>query len=170
MCWFTSCVVVTLSPRIAPSPARPVPTPALLLHTAGDCPLGDDLLTTGNVNEIQLFSCRQVVASNFYLTYKQQTTGPIPRTATPSQVEAALEALSTMQDVRVTFFGLDFLNAPIVQACHNQAIVMVEFLQEFGEYVQRLVVVCGFRLASCSVALKLFLRFLAPNLMPPSPR
>jgi hypothetical protein len=101
---------------------------------AGDCPLGDDMLTTGNVNEIQLFSCRQVVAGSFYLTYKQQTTAAISKTATSAEVEAALEALSTMQDVRVTFFGLDYTNVAVTTACHAQGIVVVEFLQEFGEY------------------------------------
>jgi hypothetical protein len=112
--------------------------PPLLFRCAGDCALGDDMLTTGNANEIQLFSCRLVQengGTEFFLTYKELTTVAIPVTAAALDVEVALEALPTMRDVRVTILGQTFTNTQIVEVCHPQAVVQVEFLQENGEYV-----------------------------------
>ncbi len=97
---------------------------------AGDCPKGDDALTSGAQNEVQFFNCYQVVADEFYLMYKEQLTAPILKTASASEVEAALNALSTMSTVRVTFH---IGSGSATAACQENVAVRVEFLQEFGE-------------------------------------
>ena len=65
------------------------------------CPRGDDPRTPGEP-EVQTLRCNETT-SNFTLTFRQQTTAPIDgKKATVAVLEAALEALSTIADVRIS--------------------------------------------------------------------
>jgi len=66
------------------------------------CPYGDDPMTLNQVEEVQLLSCVADLGS-FKLSFRQETTKSIPFNATASQVEMALEGLTTIGDVNVTF-------------------------------------------------------------------
>ena len=68
------------------------------------CPSGDDPLTTGQVTEIQVMSCTcaTTCSGTFSLTFRGETTAPIPHDTTPAVLEAFLEDLSTISDVTVT--------------------------------------------------------------------
>uniref|UniRef100_A0A7S3JTR5 EGF-like domain-containing protein n=1 Tax=Aureoumbra lagunensis TaxID=44058 RepID=A0A7S3JTR5_9STRA len=72
------------------------------------CPKGDDPLTPG-VDEIQIIDCICTIGSScngtLALTFRGQTTKPIPMDATPELVEYYLEQLSTINDIEITFSG-----------------------------------------------------------------
>jgi hypothetical protein len=72
-----------------------------------ECLKGDDPLTTGQVNEVQVVkcTCANGCSGAFYLGFRGQTTGAISFAATAAQLEAALEALSTVDQVSVTLTG-----------------------------------------------------------------
>jgi len=70
------------------------------------CAHGDDPLTIHQDNEMQILECTSVMDDDgdmgqFYLTFREQTTTSISSQATVADVEAALEALSTVGDVSV---------------------------------------------------------------------
>jgi hypothetical protein len=69
-----------------------------------ECVFGDDPVTAG-VNEEQVVhcDCDATCSGNFYLTFRGETTAAIAHDATAAAVEAALEALLTIDDVTVTF-------------------------------------------------------------------
>ena len=70
------------------------------------CPFGDDpLSTSGQVNEIQNLNCDldDDTASSVTFTFREEVTDPLdPTTLTLGELEAALEALETVDDVRVS--------------------------------------------------------------------
>ena len=72
------------------------------------CALGDDPLTSGQVNEIQIMAC--VGDGDIVLRFDGKTTAPIPGGSTAKQVEAALEGVGrSIGDVVVTFSNRDRL-------------------------------------------------------------
>lgn len=90
-----------------------------------DCPTGDDPLTTGQVNEVQLLKCIANTGS-FVLFFNGKPSRSIDASATAGQVEAALEHIEEITDVKVTFShggGVCDVDANIVH---------IEFLQQFG--------------------------------------
>ena len=90
-----------------------------------DCPTGDDPLTTGQVNEVQLIKCISNTGS-FVLYFNGQPSRSIDASATEGQVEAALEHIQEITDVKVTFSHPGGV-------CETDAnIVHVEFLEQFG--------------------------------------
>eukprot|EP01032_Pedospumella_encystans_P032041 gene32041-36172_t len=56
------------------------------------CPVGDDPLTPGQVNEVQLIHCAST-AGSFVLYYNGVPSKSIPFTANAAMVRAALEAI-----------------------------------------------------------------------------
>ena len=75
------------------------------------CPYGDDPVTLtvegstsdppeAQANERQLLACK-ATEGTFTLSFRQQTTGPLGVNVTATELEAALEALTTITDVRV---------------------------------------------------------------------
>ncbi|CAM9541707.1 unnamed protein product, partial [Phaeothamnion confervicola] len=91
------------------------------------CPRGDDPLTTGQVNEVQLVVC-QATAGFFSLYYEDRVSRPIAFDADADAVAAALEAISVVPDVAVTF------SEPASGACNTSLlnVISVEFTQNFG--------------------------------------
>eukprot|EP00981_Chlorochromonas_danica_P010283 scaffold3079_cov187-Ochromonas_danica.AAC.10 len=67
------------------------------------CPTGDDPLTTGQSNEQQILSCTADVngGGSIVLTFREQSTTTLLPSATTAQVQAALEALSSIEVVSV---------------------------------------------------------------------
>ena len=70
------------------------------------CPKGDDPMTSG-VDEVQLVDCactaRPRCNGTLALSFRGQSTRPIPHDAGPSIVQRRLSELSTIQDVSVDF-------------------------------------------------------------------
>lgn len=66
------------------------------------CPRGADPFETGKVNEKQSITC-QADGGAFALTFRQQTTAAIPFNALTTDVKAALEKLTSVRSVAVTF-------------------------------------------------------------------
>ena len=66
------------------------------------CKTGDDPNTYGQVNEVMLFECAGTDGT-FRVTFRRQTTEPIAFNASRPELEAALEALTTITDVVVLF-------------------------------------------------------------------
>ena len=77
------------------------------------CPLGDDPNTHDDVAEVQLLNCT-ATGGTFTLSFRSEvdmgsgrrvpaTTTPLPHNATASMVTKALEALSTIEEVVVTY-------------------------------------------------------------------
>lgn len=62
------------------------------------CTYGDDPNTYGQVNEVQLFECAGT-AGELTFSFRQRTTLPIPFNATRSELEAALEWLTSIDNV-----------------------------------------------------------------------
>jgi hypothetical protein len=65
------------------------------------CPVGDDVHTPG-VPEVQTVRCYASHPSTFTFTFRGQETRPIVANASLAAVEAALENLTTIQDVTVS--------------------------------------------------------------------
>lgn len=90
------------------------------------CATGDDPLTTGEVNEIQLIKCI-ATEGNFYLYYKGYPSKIIAHDATEETVKAALEDIPALTEVAVTF------SVPGASACRIQTnVIKVEFSEQFG--------------------------------------
>jgi hypothetical protein len=68
------------------------------------CPLGADPYQVGKVNEKQTLVCT-ANSGYFTLTFRQQTTTRIYWDATAAQVQKALEKLTTIGSVQITFSG-----------------------------------------------------------------
>jgi len=70
--------------------------------TQRSCAYGDDPLTIGQVNEVQQISCQDAAMDGtFQLTFRQQQTVTISVGDTIADVQAALEALTTITSVTV---------------------------------------------------------------------
>jgi hypothetical protein len=89
------------------------------------CPSGDDPRTLGQFNEKQKGICK-AGGGTFTLTFRGQTTKPIPYNADSSTLKSALEELTTITRVKITFFNDAACNA-------QKGEWTVEFEQEFGD-------------------------------------
>ncbi|CAM9408980.1 unnamed protein product [Discosporangium mesarthrocarpum] len=91
------------------------------------CPTGDDPLTTGQVNEIQLIVC-EASGGTFVLYYEGHGSSSIPYDASAEDIEEALEDIQLVNDVNVVF------SSPSSGACNSTYInvIQVEFTQTFG--------------------------------------
>lgn len=92
------------------------------------CPRGDDPLTVGQVNDIQLIKCT-ATAGHFTLFYQGVPSTTVAFSANAATVKAALMNIPEITDVKVTFS-----QGAHTQACQstNANIISVEFTQQFG--------------------------------------
>ncbi|DBA04324.1 TPA: hypothetical protein N0F65_002086 [Lagenidium giganteum] len=89
------------------------------------CPRGDDPMTTGQVNEIQIVQC-SATSGSFWLFFNGQGA-LIPATATLNQFQDALRSIQTLSTVKVTFgAGNVVCNQAVINA------IQIEFIAEFG--------------------------------------
>lgn len=106
------------------------------------CPTGDDPLTkylpegrTVQANEVQELFCRGT-SGFFSLRFRDAATPQLPFTTTASALQTALSALSTINDVRVTY---SIANSPALAAtapactATGTTAIRVEFLNDFGD-------------------------------------
>ena len=71
-----------------------------------ECPKGDEPATTGQLDEIQRVNCLcNGCTGTFTLSFRGETTANIAPTATLATLEAALEALKTVNDVTIALSG-----------------------------------------------------------------
>lgn len=68
------------------------------------CPKGDDPLTTGQVNEVQMLTCTCAAGctGSFAFTFRRRTTVNLSPTSTAANLATALAALDTLDTVSVT--------------------------------------------------------------------
>lgn len=98
-----------------------------LLTLLGSCPRGDDPMTGGQVNEVQILRCT-ARGGSFMLYFNGEGT-KVPFDATDVQLQAALERIKTMPKVKVTYSVPSTLcNSVVMNA------VLIEFIDEFGPY------------------------------------
>lgn len=70
------------------------------------CPRGDNPRTTGQSREVQTIVCQQSAASQFAISFRGQTSAAIASDASDATLQAALAAVPTIGDVRVSYsFG-----------------------------------------------------------------
>lgn len=102
------------------------------------CPAGDDPLTTGQEDEVQLIRCdasgSSVVAA-FTISFRGAVTRPFAPSVTPAGLQVLLEELPTIGSVEVTYTrGVTFCSdefSPTAPASGN--VVAVRFLTEHGD-------------------------------------
>ena len=73
-----------------------------------ECPTGDDPLTTGQVNEVQIVECTclAVCSGSFRLRFRGELSPPIPHYATAERLRHELEKMGTIGGgVTVALFG-----------------------------------------------------------------
>ncbi|OQS02407.1 hypothetical protein THRCLA_05219 [Thraustotheca clavata] len=89
------------------------------------CPMGDDPMTTGQMNEKQLLRCTGT--GTFQLQFKGKTTRLIPSTASVSDLMSSILALGATGALSITFSTGN-------QVClaSGQNIVSIEFISNFG--------------------------------------
>jgi len=90
------------------------------------CPVGDYLRTTNQSFEEQAFWCN-ASSGNFTLSFRRQTTSAIRYDATSEELEAALEALSSIGSVSVLPEGSSICTS------HEKSPFIVRFLSELGD-------------------------------------
>lgn len=93
----------------------------------GSCPRGDDPLTTGQVNEVQIIRCT-AKGGSFALYFNGEGTR-VPFDATEAQLQLALRRIKDMPKVKVTYTVPTTL-------CNSAAMnaVLIEFVEAFGPY------------------------------------
>lgn len=92
----------------------------------GECPRGDDPNSYDDAIERQLLQCIGTTGS-FTLSFRDQTTDTISANANEAAVKSALESLSTLREVRVTFFGA-------ATACSSgNSVMAIELVSELGD-------------------------------------
>jgi len=89
------------------------------------CPVGDDPHTPGR-RETQSVNCTGT-AGSFTLGFRGEATAAIPAAATPAQLKAAFEAMSTVESVRVACASTAAVCAAGGNAC------LVEFMLPLGD-------------------------------------
>jgi hypothetical protein len=98
--------------------------------SAYDCANGDDPMTTGQVNEVQLIKCTADPTSSgsFALYFGGQVSSTLAVSATDTEVKAALEAISGLGTVAVTF------SDGLAAACQTTTtnVIKIEFQETFG--------------------------------------
>ncbi|TYZ63401.1 hypothetical protein PybrP1_000179 [[Pythium] brassicae (nom. inval.)] len=91
-----------------------------------ECPRGDDLYSYDDVIERQLVQCI-ATAGSFTLSFRDEITAAITVSANEATVKSALESLSTLQEVRVAFFGT-------TTACSTgNSVMAIELVSELGD-------------------------------------
>lgn len=92
------------------------------------CPTGDDPLTTGQANEVQIVQC-VANTGHFVLYYRGVPSADIPHDASAQAVSLALQKIPALKSggVKVSF---SVAGARVCQLQRNN--VLVEFLQQFG--------------------------------------
>ncbi|ETP40243.1 hypothetical protein F442_12372 [Phytophthora nicotianae P10297] len=90
------------------------------------CPRGDDPMTTGQKNEVQIVQCTGTGGS-FFLFFKGQSV-EIPFDTTLESLEKIFTTLKSLPVVKVTFGGT------ATTVCSSTAAnpIMIEFIQDFG--------------------------------------
>ena len=107
------------------------------------CPYGDDPVTLtvegstsdppeAQANERQLLACK-ATEGTFTLSFRQQTTGPLGVNVTATELEAALEALTTITDVRVRMHGAGRRANGALCDEDGAAVAQVQFVTEHGD-------------------------------------
>jgi hypothetical protein len=91
------------------------------------CPTGDDPLTTGQVNEQQMFKCR-AISGSFTIYYKGESSPYIAYNANQAAVQAALLLIPNLFGIKVTFTSGAL--TPVCAAIPQ--VVLVEFTYQFG--------------------------------------
>ncbi|ETO71029.1 hypothetical protein F444_12548 [Phytophthora nicotianae P1976] len=99
---------------------------AITATTAQSCPRGDDPMTTGQKNEVQIVQCTGTGGS-FFLFFKGQSV-EIPFDTTLESLEKIFTTLKSLPVVKVTFGGT------ATTVCSSTAAnpIMIEFIQDFG--------------------------------------
>ncbi|TMW62324.1 hypothetical protein Poli38472_009817 [Pythium oligandrum] len=89
------------------------------------CPRGDDPLTTGQVNEVQIIRCTG--RSGFFYVFFNGEGTTVRFDATESQFREALRSIKTLSSVKVTYTsGTTACNDVLDNA------ILIEFINEFG--------------------------------------
>lgn len=94
----------------------------------GTCPTGDDPVTTGQSDEIQLLQC-DATGGTFTLRFQRWTTVPLSFSASASDVKAALLLLPTIEDIQVSY------SHSATNACSDQSsahVIQVTFTHNPG--------------------------------------
>lgn len=97
------------------------------------CPTGDDPMTLGQQNEVQILVCRG--SSGFFtLRFRDAATPQLPFNTPASSLAAALEALTTIGKVTVTY-STNVNGATGTPACNagGSNNIRIEFLTDFGD-------------------------------------
>jgi hypothetical protein len=97
-------------------------------YALDSCPRGDDPLTTGQKNEVQIVQCTGTGGS-FHLFFNGQGA-EIPFDASIDDVERILRTIKTLPAVKVTFGG----TAKTVCSSATANAIVIEFIQDFGPY------------------------------------
>ena len=102
------------------------------------CPTGDDPMTSGQVDEVQIVSCTPIGAGGGYftLTYKGQTTAHIPAVGTDSTndaIQTALNALTTITRVVVSYPDGKTLSATEGACQSSHPTFLVTFVEDFSD-------------------------------------
>jgi len=100
------------------------------------CPAGDDPLSAGQDNEVQVVNCDLDAATTTAVTFtfRQGVTPPLdPRTMTLADLEAALEALDGVEDVRLALDVVGVNNGTELACAEAGRDVYVEFLRPTGD-------------------------------------
>lgn len=94
------------------------------------CPTGDDPMTLGQQNEVQLLTC--VGVSGFFsLRFRDATTPQLSFNVAASELQRALNALPTIGDVSVSYSSGSIACAPSGFGTTNT--IRIEFLTDFGD-------------------------------------
>jgi len=91
------------------------------------CQRGDDPLTTSQNNDVQLLECHADFGT-FTLSFKRETTSPISVDASVTELTNAINALSSVGEVGVSWTG--GIDRACVSSGNN---IQVTFLQDFGD-------------------------------------
>ena len=92
------------------------------------CPTGDDPMTKGQVNTVQLFKC-QADSGSFVLYYNGAVSPTIPYNANQYALQAAVLKIKGITGIKVTY-TLGNATSPV---CSSQPqVVTIEFTEQFG--------------------------------------
>lgn len=110
------------------------------------CPAGDDPLTTGQTDEVQLLRCDlnpndpANVGDRFTLSFRGIVTRPFPPSASAADIRALLEELPNIGGVSVSFSrGISFCNADFSGVNPSGNVISITFLTEHGDVPSLLV-------------------------------
>jgi len=130
---------------IVPNVSIALDPPSSLLITrhpsAGVCHFGDDPMTTGQLDAVQLLRCDFLATSTplFTLSFDGETTHALSGDMTAEDLESELQALSTIGAVQVEF---DSHDNSVTALCNefgtprSNSVVKITFLSEFGDLPQ----------------------------------